>query len=318
MTEITIEQVTSGTIEGSGAFDEIMKASQVRLHHEYEKDRIKGTEYSKVYLGAMEAAMQQSIAYVLGRQQASAQADLTLKQGELVAIELINAIKQGELIDQQVLKMQSEILIDEQQIKLLTQQVINLQAELPKIIAETSLLVKQEALITQQIINAEKQNEKLDKDIELTTWQVFTEAAKVTDTFPGADGVAYPVGGVIKRQNDKVEKEIEILEKQKSKTDEEVKLLEAKKFTEQAQIQDTVNGASVTGTVGKQKEVYTAQENGFRRKAEIDLAKIMSDNYSVRRSTDESEPVPGGLKDANITSVIQKAGDGIGVSIDTA
>ena len=346
MAEINVSEVTSGNIEGSGAFDEIMKAAQIRLNHEYEKDRIKGTEYSKVYLGSMEQAMQQSIAFVLGRQQASAQADLTILQGSLIEIEKENAKKQGELIDQQILKMQAEvhvlekeliimdskILVAEQEVKKSMQEAINLEAQLPQIQAQTSNINADTKLKAQQEINMQKQNDKTDQeilvlqqevlsaieqvklviaqvakmeqDVELATYQTFSEAAKTLDELPNASGgAAYPLAG--------------LLLKQKNKMQEEIELLQAKKHTEQASTKDQVDGVTVAGTIGKQKDVYTVQAAGFTRKAEQDMAKIMTDSYNVRRSTNESETEPPSMTDKNINAVIEKAGAGIGVAIDS-
>ena len=80
MTEIKLADLTTGKIDGSGVFDELMKAVQVRLDAEYSKSTIRGAEYSKVYLGAMESAMAQSISFLLSREKAGNEADLILEQ----------------------------------------------------------------------------------------------------------------------------------------------------------------------------------------------------------------------------------------------
>ena len=66
MTGIAVSELTTGTKNGTGVFDELMTTIDVRLADEYSEDRIKGTEYSKVYLGSMESALTQSIQFLLG------------------------------------------------------------------------------------------------------------------------------------------------------------------------------------------------------------------------------------------------------------
>lgn len=63
-------------------------------------------------------------------------------------------------------------------------------------------------------------------------------------------------------------------------------LIAQKVKTEKAQIEDAVDGFAVLGTIGKQKEVYTAQVKGFRDDALQKAAKLMTDIWSVQRSTD--------------------------------
>lgn len=95
MANITISEVTEGTIDGNGAFDEIQKAFNAHLLNEYQKNRIKGTEYSQVYLGGMQAAMENAIAYVLGRQKAD-------KEAELIAEKIVTEGKIQDKIDQEI------------------------------------------------------------------------------------------------------------------------------------------------------------------------------------------------------------------------
>lgn len=105
-----------------------------------------------------------------------------------------------------------------------------------------------------------------------------------------------------------------IIPKQGDKLDSEVSLLDQRKFSEEAQILDTVNGATVSGVIGKQKGLYQAQTDGFSRDAEHKLAKLMADVWSVQRTTDEGiTPAGAGITDSEIKKVIDRAKEGIGV-----
>ena len=256
MAEITIDEVTSGVIEGSGAFDEIMKAAQIRLEHEYDKDRIKGTEYSKVYLGSMESAMQQSIAFVLGRQQASAQADLSNAQIALIEIERANAIKQGELIDSEILLSASKVELSDKQIEKMTQEILVLEQE---------VLTAQETLklVAAQVV-------KMEKDGDLVQQQIYSEAANTQDSIPNETDPAnpYDVAGMIHEQKLKIRAE--------------TGLLINKGFTEESNYREDVDAAPVEGTVGRQKGVYEAQAAHFTDDTTLRHKKLEYDLETVR------------------------------------
>lgn len=64
-----LKSLTSSVIDGSGVFDQLMKATKLHLMEEYEAQRITGNEYSTVYLGALTAVLQSSIQFLLNEQQ---------------------------------------------------------------------------------------------------------------------------------------------------------------------------------------------------------------------------------------------------------
>ena len=107
---ITIDNVTTGTLAGTGAFDKIMASINVNLTEQFENQRITGADYATVYLGAMQSALEQAIQFLsvqsgiaIGESQ-SAQ-DLAIKQA------------QQELTEQQALtEAQKTVLIRQQSI----------------------------------------------------------------------------------------------------------------------------------------------------------------------------------------------------------
>jgi len=118
----TVEDITEACIGGDGAFDQFMQAAGVHLEQEFKKQRIKGPEYSQVYLGGMQAAMAQAVAFTLGRDQAAIAAEMARYAGE-------KAFYENELIKSQICKSQAEIELLEQQ-KMLT--TVQLWAEIAK------------------------------------------------------------------------------------------------------------------------------------------------------------------------------------------
>jgi len=73
---IAITDVTTGAIDGSGAFDKLMQAGELHLLREYQANRITAKDYSTVYLGMLQAVLTQAIQFVLGAPQADKQAEL--------------------------------------------------------------------------------------------------------------------------------------------------------------------------------------------------------------------------------------------------
>ena len=97
-------------------------------------------------------------------------------------------------------------------------------------------------------------------------------------------------------------------EAQVRQIDGQIKLLGYQGISEQAKYLDTVNGLTIAGTIGKQKEIYAAQAKGFKDSALQSAAKTMIDTWSVRRTTDEATLTSpeSKLYDGNIGNAIQE------------
>ena len=97
-------------------------------------------------------------------------------------------------------------------------------------------------------------------------------------------------------------------EAQVRQIDAQTKLLGYQGISEQAKYLDTVDGLTIAGTIGKQKEIYAAQAKGFKDSALQSVAKTMIDTWSVRRTTDEATLTSpeSKLYDGNIGNAIQE------------
>lgn len=82
---LALEQLTEGTIEGSGVFDGLMRAVSTHLEKEYNSGRITGREYSDVYTGSIQSALGTAVQFLLGKEQAYWSA--LLVQGQAKAAE---------------------------------------------------------------------------------------------------------------------------------------------------------------------------------------------------------------------------------------
>lgn len=130
MSEISIAQLTDKSVNGTGIFDHLMGSMNTHLQKEYASGRITSGDYANVYLGAMTAVMQQSVAFLLAKEKAGFEADLVSQQ-------VTNALKEHEVLHAQKCKL-------EQEFEVLEEQVLKTQAE-------TSLLEQKKATELAQV-----------------------------------------------------------------------------------------------------------------------------------------------------------------------
>ena len=213
MTAITIAQLSTATLDGSGVFDVLMRAMKQHLEGEFSKNRIKGPEYATVYLGSLESVMRTALEFVMQNQKASLEATLLEKQIQLVTQQGLNAVIEGDVLRAQECKLKAEY--------------------------DLTLLMK----------------DKTSAETALLTQKIATEKA-----------------------------------------------------------QTVALGVDDDSVIGKQKLLYKAQTDGFARDAEQKVAKLMTDTWNVRRTTDEGTVADGTnmLADAVVGRAVTKMLTGIG------
>lgn len=99
-TEVTLDKLTTANVAGTGVFDVLMRSVKTQLDAEYQANRIKGSEYSTVYLGALQAVLTTSFQFVLTQEKTN--------------LEISNLQKELELKEQQLLRTSKEIEVLEQ------------------------------------------------------------------------------------------------------------------------------------------------------------------------------------------------------------
>jgi hypothetical protein len=100
--QLTID-VSEGTLTGGGIFDKTMEAITKHLKAQYQSSAITGTEYSTVYLGAMQTAIQTAAKVFLEYQLAEDQSNLVKEQKNLVVQQILESTAKTELIESQKL-----------------------------------------------------------------------------------------------------------------------------------------------------------------------------------------------------------------------
>lgn len=106
MADINLDDITNS--QGTGVFDKLMEAVSNQIESQYLNNRITGSDYANVYLGGMQAVLQQSMQYVLQEQLTEAQigdveasialkyTDRVLKDKQAAKLGLDNVMKNSE------------------------------------------------------------------------------------------------------------------------------------------------------------------------------------------------------------------------------
>jgi len=84
---ITIANLTAGVstdtdnvVTGTGVFDDMMETVNAHLAAQFALGRITGSDYATVYLTAMQATVQQAVAYTIGMQKGNAEETLLFQK----------------------------------------------------------------------------------------------------------------------------------------------------------------------------------------------------------------------------------------------
>lgn len=262
-TAIPISTLTEATLDGDGAFDVLMQATKAHLEQEFNKNRIKGSEYATVYLGSLESTMRTALEFTVQGRKIELEAQLLEQKILLTQAEIQKALAELAIIQATVLKVPAEIALLEAQTAQTIQQTLNL-------ISDELLLDAKTAQTAQQTLNLVSDELLIDAKTALTTQQSANAIIE---------------GTVLTAQKCKLDAEYDVLLSQKLKVVGETALLAQKKVTETSQTVEM--GVDTNSVVGRQKDLYAAQTSGFTRDAEQKAAKLMVDSWNVRRTTDE-------------------------------
>ena len=261
---VTIDDFTTGEVAGTGVFDSMMQTVQKHVQQEYKQNRIKGVEYSTVYLGALTSTMDRALNFLLTKDKVALEAALLALEIDKLEIEKDKLAAEVLLVNAQVRKVDAEILLAEAQ-------TAKAEAELSVILAQKDKTRAEISLINAQV-------DQIAVDMELT---------RSKTTLTNQQGLnAVIEGRVLDAQECKLRAEFDLITVQIPKVVAETGVLNQKKITEQAQTSGT--GVGQDSVIGKQLVLYTNQAEGFLRKSELDAAKEMISTWNVRRTTDET------------------------------
>lgn len=298
ITPLTEASLTSRVVNGTGLFDGLMQSVAAHLKSEYEKNRLSGAEYTKAWIAAMEAAMANSVQYLLQKDQAYLQALQVQAQVDKLHYELTN------ILPQEVIKLQKEI----QQVEL----------ENDKLAYEVDFLMPKEL-------------DKANKAIETMTAEISSTTAKTNQTL-------YQTANLLPLQKTELEKDVAIktytLATQMpaqvagieadtlGKTYNNNYILPATlaSINEQTEghraktLSTRRDGTPVAGAIGMQIALQAEQITSYKRDAETKFAKMLVDTWTVQKSIDEGLNAPTQLQDPALNTVMSKLRTNMGLS----
>lgn len=149
---LVITDLTLKTLDGTGVLDQMLATMRVHLAEQFDKERIQGTEYAEVYLGAFQSTLAAAIQFLLARRKLGldlklqeAQISLTTAQEEQIRAEMqkipyeIQALqKQLELADKQIAQADKQLELTEAQIQVQLKQLDLMAEQLEQAKAQTA------------------------------------------------------------------------------------------------------------------------------------------------------------------------------------
>lgn len=332
-----IALLTTQSLEGTGVFDVLMKVVKLHLMEEYTENRIVGEEYTQLYLNSLQTVMQQSLQFILNNESAKQiNAEIGLIRQKIVT-ELANTDDsipmnlgfndstaiEGLIASKLALETKQSTLIDhqisaaEKESSLIGQKIIS---ELSR--TDHNITAARAAGFGYNTADTAGGDmtaivDRRQAEADLAEQKVVTELAQTSNIKPAELGKdpGTVIGGLVKANTD-------LTVNQAGKAANEIILLAQKTITELAQTSDTVptntdalnTSSVVAGSVGKQKNLYAAQTDGFARDAEQKLLRIMADAWAVDATTgDATANATNKLDDANLGAVVTKAKAGVGL-----
>lgn len=192
--EPTIADLTSASLDGTGVFDVLMRANKAHLESEFNKNRIKGSEYATVYLGSLESVMTTALTFLLQKQKNALESQLLGQQIILAQAEvtkagamLLQIQAQTGLVEQQRLNAIAELAIIQANALKIPAEVALLRAQTNKTIQDTAngviegtVLVNQKLKLDAEIILIGKSGTKSDQETALLLQKVATERAQIS------------------------------------------------------------------------------------------------------------------------------------------
>lgn len=307
ITPITIEQLTTKTVGGTGVFDILMSTMKVHLDEQYKSQRITGREFTEAYIANSNAAMQTAVQFLLGKDMAlynayAAQAAAQMAEISVVKarIELKMAELQTSILGIQAKTAEANYAKTKMELSILDAQYCNLLLEKAgKIIQNDSLEYNLTNLLPKQNIKAGFENDLLE----------LQKIGADTDN----DIKAYTLGTMMVKQASMLDKQIigvdtdndikaftlsDILPKQRL-------LISEQGEAQRAQTLNTRSDGTTTvvGLMGKQKDLYTQQITSYQRDAETKAVKMMIDSWVAQKTIDEGLDPPGVMTNPNIQTI---------------
>lgn len=198
-------------------------------------------------------------------------------------------LKELELADNEILKTSKDIEMQDYQIANM------LPKSLEKITAEITQITAQNAKIS-----AERDNVVYSTSYMLPSQRENVIADTQAKTYTASNVLPTQVANTEADTLIKEYTRLQILPVQRTFTQEQ---MEAKRAET---LNSRTDGQSVTGSIGKQKDLYTQQIDSYKRDAEYKVGRMLIDTWITRKGIDEATPLPVQIDTASIDGVVTK------------
>lgn len=182
VSKLSIADLTSGTVAGTGAFDKIMVSLAAHLKNEYDKNRITGAEYTKAFIAATGLALSQGASFTLACERQYWDTLLLQQQTIAAKLQAENLLAEYAIKKLQLAKLSSEYCASEFNVN--------------------TLLPKQAEMLTKQIAGQETSNQiaaynlanMLPEQLKLVKEQFESARAQTKDTRSDGSAIEGSVG----------------------------------------------------------------------------------------------------------------------------
>lgn len=304
--KVTLEDLTTSEVGGSGVFDVLMRSVSAQIDYQYEKGRIQGGDFAKIYVASIEHALQQSINFLMTKDrsywetlnaQATAQialaqrsraiADVKLAQLEMqikrfeavrVKLAAFTAKNEYAISKMALVTSYNQIVLSENQNKLVGEQYEAARAQTMETRSDGTLIAGIYGI------------DKLVKEaqLQLSNEQVDTARAQTKDTMLNGGAI----GGIVMEQKKLVQAQVKMVNEQHEGA--------------RGQVRGTLStGEPIVGLIGSQTKLYDQQRTSYQRDAETKYAKMLLDTWTARKTIDEGVAVPAIIDTPAINTSMQ-------------
>lgn len=278
---LTLQSLTEGesTMTGSGAFDIIMKAVNKHLEAQYQKQRLSGAEWGKVYIQGIELALTQASNYLVASTNAAWQGETAKRQAEM-------------------LELQKATLIQEHSTKILE----TITAKLNMAQTQINANVAQGTLVATKVKIGDVFHDILAKEAqqELLNEQVDQARTMTKDTL--RSGAA--ISGISLIDKNLKNKQITLVSEQ----------IDAAR----AQTKNTViDGLTqVGGILGSQRALYDQQKESYIHDSMNKAARLLSDAWTTQKTVDDGWTPPSAFLNPYLDPAIKEYVAKVGMAAD--
>lgn len=205
ITRLSNSHLTERSLTGNGTFDALMAGFNVHLAREFENGRITGEQYSKAYVELTQAAMNNAVQYLLGKEQAYWQALAAQQQARVAEAQIITARIEAE---------SSKVKLQVLRYEAATQKTVYATNKMQLAIADVAFCTANynlDNMLPKQLAQVEKNNLLLDNQIAMFSLQQITvreqgESIRAQTLDTRTDGA--PVSGVLGKQRQLYDQQI--------------------------------------------------------------------------------------------------------------